>query len=58
MEREGGREGERETCSGSGGITGLDEERIDDAVEDVVVVETLQAELDEVSDGLGGLLGP
>lgn len=49
---------ERETFAGSGGITGLNEERIDDAVEDGVVVVTLQAELDEVPDGLGGLLGP
>lgn len=46
------------TSSGSGGIAALDEEGFDDAVEDGVVVVTLEAELDEVPHGFGGFLGP
>lgn len=46
------------TCAGAGGVTTLDEEGLDDAVEDGAVVVALDAELDEVADGLGGFLGP
>lgn len=46
------------TCAGAGGIAALDEEVLDDAVEDGVVVVALEAELDEVPYGLGRFLRP
>lgn len=36
----------------------MDEEGFDDAMEDGVVVETLETELHEVPHGFGGFLGP
>ncbi|KAI8536545.1 hypothetical protein RHMOL_Rhmol10G0265600 [Rhododendron molle] len=42
-------EREGEICAGSRGITGSNEERLDDAVEDGVVIVTLQPEPDEVT---------
>lgn len=44
--------------AGGGGIAALNEEGLDNAMEDGVVVVTVEAELDEVPDGFGGLLRP
>lgn len=44
--------------AGAGGIAALDEEGLDDAVEEGAVVVALEAELGEVADRLGRLLGP
>ena len=46
------------TCAGAGGVTALDEEVFDDAVEDGVDVVVFQAELNEVAYSFGGLLWP
>jgi hypothetical protein len=46
------------TVASTGGIASLNEEALDDAVEDGVVVVAFEAELDEVADGLRGLFGP
>lgn len=51
-------EGGLVTGAGAGGITALDEERLDDAMEDGAVVVALEAELDEVADGFGSFFGP
>ena len=46
------------TGSGASGVSALDEEVLDDAVEEGAVVVALEAELHEVARRLGGLLGP
>ena len=46
------------TAPGAGGVTALDEEGLDDAVEDGAIVVALEAELYEVAGRLRGLLGP
>jgi len=46
------------TGAGGGGVAALDEEILDDAVEDGVVIIVFEAELHEVPDGFGSLFGP
>jgi hypothetical protein len=42
----------------AGGVSTLDEEIFDDAMEDGVVVVAFETELDEVSDCFGSFFGP
>ena len=46
------------TGAGAGGVAALDEEVLDDAVEDGVVVIVFEAELNEVPRGLRSLFRP
>ena len=44
-------------CAGAGGVAALDDEARDEAVEDGAVVVAVEAVLEEVAGGEGGLLG-